>query len=91
MKFCTFSAASAFYSLLKLVSHRLAVRADLERSLKTRLLMHSESLAGAEEEDQEDKVAASLFDLHKLHANLLVSRLFMSLPEDSSSACLRLV
>ena len=71
MKFCTFSAASAFYSLLKLVSHRLAVRADLERSLKTRLLMHSENLAGAEEEDQEDKVAASLFDLHS--ANFMLT------------------
>ena len=54
-----------------LVSHRLAVRADLERSLKTRLLMHSESLAGAEEEDQEDKVAASLFDLHS--ANFMLT------------------
>ena len=51
--------------LLKLVSHRLAVRADLERSLKTRLLMHSENLAGAEEEDQEDKVEseATIFDM----------------------------
>lgn len=35
---------------------RAAVRADLERSLKTRLLMHTESLNGAEEEEQEDKV-----------------------------------
>ena len=75
-----------------MVSHRLAVRADLERSLKTRLLMHSESIVGAQEEDQEDKVAANLFDLHSANfINLLVSRLFMSLPEDSSSACLRLV
>ena len=46
---------------LKLFSHycilnRVAVRADLERSLKTRLLMHSESLLGAEDEEQEDKV-----------------------------------
>ena len=32
------------------------MRADLERSLKTRLLMHTESLNGAEEEEQEDKV-----------------------------------
>ena len=35
---------------------RAAVRADLERSLKTRLLMHTESLNGAEEEELEEKV-----------------------------------
>jgi len=49
---------------------RAAVRADLERSLKTRLLMHTESLNGAEEEEQEDKV------VHEPPR-----RLFVSLPE----------
>jgi len=51
---------------------RAAVRADLERSLKTRLLMHTESLNGAEEEEQEDKV------VHEPPR-----RLFVSLPETS--------
>merc|ERR1719450_1756922 len=49
---------------------RMAVRADLERSLKTRLLMHSERLLGAEDEEQEDKV------VHEPPR-----RLFVSLPE----------
>merc|ERR1712013_141978 len=51
---------------------RVAVRADLERSLKTRLLMHSESLLGAEDEEQEDKV------VHEPPR-----RLFVALPETS--------
>merc|ERR1712013_551334 len=51
---------------------RVAVRADLERSLKTRLLMHSESLLGAEDEEQEDKV---VHDPPR--------RLFVALPETS--------
>merc|ERR1719454_153097 len=51
---------------------RAAVRADLERSLKTRLLMHSESLLGAEDEEHEDKV------VHEPPR-----RLFVALPETS--------
>ena len=41
------------------ILNRVAVRADLERSLKTILLMQSESLAEesrAEDEEQEDKM-----------------------------------
>merc|ERR1719295_261401 len=49
---------------------KAAIRADLERSLKTRLLMHSESLLGAEDEEQEDKV------VHEPPR-----RLFVALPE----------
>merc|ERR1711962_1018513 len=52
---------------------RVAVRADLERSLKTRLLMHSESLLGAEDEEHEDKV------VHEPPR-----RLFVALPETRS-------
>merc|ERR1712112_68361 len=51
---------------------RNAVRADLERSLKTRLMMHTESLLGAEDEEQEDKV------VHEPPR-----RLFVALPETS--------
>ena len=71
------------------------MRADLERSLKTRLLMHTESLNGAEEEEQEDKVHIFLslvriacirekfqiFQFQVVHEP--PRRLFVSLPETS--------
>ena len=55
------------------------MRADLERSLKTRLLMHTESLNGAEEEEQEDKVHTFFESLENLlckvpERELLVSK-----------------